>query len=570
MIEFDSLARLTPSAALNSRSVTSYPDTQIVDASNRPALYVLGDALAEPFKKITRLAARLLDAPVAGITLAHEDICWYRFRFGTETDIEMTCVTELDAAVLAMLQTVSSQNCEPEIRNLSESLVLADMAIRFYAGIPLLSGNGCRFGTLCILSTEHRELNKFDITTLADLAAIAVDEIELRLSGLSDGSESQGKLWLSSKQLAKPKEADGKRSTSREEFPHSEQVNEERYQSLVKLLSDWHWEQDERGRFKLIAEAGQTRTSARFSSYLGKTFREIEAMQLPEKAWRIFEQTTARHQPFQEIILQWKEEDEPLRFLSVSGQPIFSADGVFKGYRGVSKEVTEKIRFQEELARSNAALRELSEAQQSFREAERKRIAHELHDELAQLLASSRMELSLLQHDLKPASTTYARFDSVDRMIGSSIVSLRKLATDLRPSALDEGGLYYALRSLLKTFSENTRIEFHLITNEADLAMDESRSTTIFRLVEECLSNIDRHAQARKVVIQIHRSGNSLEIRVQDDGKGIRQEEMHKRKAFGLMDMRERVRKMKGKIDIKGCPGKGTRIAVSLPQFFPA
>jgi PAS domain S-box-containing protein len=565
MIEFESLARLSPSAAANSRSIASHPDTGTDAAANCPPYYVLGDALVEPFNKITRLAARLLDTPAAVISLAHGDIRWPQFRFGIEIDAESIREAELDVSTFSSLLS-----CEPQIRNLSEPLVVAERAIRFYAAMPLVSESGCRFGSLCVLGTEHRELNESEITTLADLAAIAVDEIELRLSGLSGSDQKRGALWGGSEKLASQKETGAKNVMPRTELPPLRQENEERYQSLVGLLSDWHWEQDEHGRFTLIAEAGQTRTGARFRPCIGKTFREIPAIQLPEREWRNFDQTIARHQPFQEIVLQWKESDEPLRYLSVSGQPMFSADGVFKGYRGVSREVTEKIRFQQELARSNAALRELSEAQQAFREAERKRIAHELHDELAQILATSRMELSLLQRDLKPASATHARFDNVDRMIGSSIVSLRKLATDLRPSALDEGGLYYALRSLLKAQSESTKIEFQLIANEADLAMDESRSTAIFRLVEECLTNIDKHAQAKKAVIQIHRSGNSMEIRVQDDGKGIRQDEIHKRKAFGLMDMRERVRKMKGKIDIKGCPGKGTRIAVSLPQFFPA
>jgi signal transduction histidine kinase len=569
MIEFDSLARLTPSSAANFRGVLPHPEALIDDASSRPELNSLADALADPFEKITRLAARLLEAPVAVINLTHEDISWYQFRIGMETGIEPINGMELDVSARSLLQTIASQTDRPETRNFSAPVLLAGVPIRFYAGVPLVSANGSSFGALCILGTEHRELNKFENTTLRELAAIAVDEIELRLASTPGCEERRGGMWAVSTELANQKEAHAKQVTRQVEFFQAAQESSERYQSLVELLSDWHWEQDAGGCFTLIAEAGQTRTSAQFWSYVGKTFREISALKLPEKEWRNLEQTIARHQPFQEIIFQWKEADQPLRYLSVTGQPIFSADGVFKGYRGVSREVTEKICFQEELARSNAALRELSEAQQVFREAERKRIAHELHDELAQLLATSRMELSLLQRDLKPASTTHERFDNVDRMIGSSIVSLRKLATDLRPSALDEGGLYYALRSLLKAFSENTGIECHLIANETDLSMDESRSTAIFRLVEECLTNIDRHAQAKKAVIQIHRSGNGMEIRVQDDGKGIRQEEMRKRKAFGLLDMRERVRKMKGKLDITGCPGKGTRIAVSFPQFFP-
>jgi signal transduction histidine kinase len=277
---------------------------------------------------------------------------------------------------------------------------------------------------------------------------------------------------------------------------------------------------------------------------------------------------TGRRQPFQEVVIEWRDAGDGQRYLSISGQPIFGSEGQFKGYRGVAKDVTDKIRFQEELARSNAALRELSEAQQAFREAERKRIARELHDELAQLLATSRMELCLLQRDLKPASATHQRLDTVDRIIGSSIISLRKLATDLRPSSLDEGELFYALRSMLKTVSENAGIECDLIASEADLVMDEVRGTAIFRLIEECITNVGRHANAKKAVIQLHRCSNAMEIRVQDDGRGIRQEEMQQMNAVGLIEMRERVRKMNGRLDIRGLPGKGTRIAVSLPHFF--
>ncbi|MGV3743514.1 MAG: ATP-binding protein [Burkholderiaceae bacterium] len=450
---------------------------------------------------------------------------------------------------------------KPDVRELDQPRMFGEHPVRFYVTVPLVGRNEARFGVLHLLGSDACRLDDFKMAALMDIAAIAADEIELHLYNLLardmhlPAARSRGKISVvrnSSRQSAKPR--------------RNSLDKEEGFQSLIGLLSDWHWEQDESGRFILIAETGQTRTPAQFRQYIGKTMRQIPGMQMAEPDWRSLDNAMARHQSFQEKVFQWQDANNVLRYLSVSGQPVFNAEGRFKGYRGVMKDVSEKIRIQKELARSNAALRELSEAQQAFREAERKRIARELHEELAQILASSRMELCLLQRDLQPASLSRQRLDVVDRMIGSSILSLRKLATDLRPSSLDEGGLYYAMRALLKTVSENAGIECRLLANETDLTMDEPLSTTIFRLVEECLNNIDRHANARKAVVRIYLSENSVEIRVQDDGRGIRREELHKTKAFGLMEMRERVQKMRGKIDIRGLQGKGTCVAISLPK----
>ncbi|MDQ9170348.1 histidine kinase [Oxalobacteraceae bacterium R-40] len=559
MIEFENLVRLAPSETTTPGDDASSLERITEDADELPALHALGNALTVPFEKIMRLAARLLDAPATLIFLEHADTVWYQSRFENGSGSEFGRNAELEGSALIPAQSFGTKNRKPDIRNFDEPIHLGDLQVRFYACVPIVNGSGRRFGSLCVLGSEHRELGEFEIATLTDLASIAVDEIELRVSGMPKPEIVPG---------TKREISPARNLALKKDFSHALRESEERYQSLLGLLSDWHWEYDENGCFTLIAKAGQTRSNAQFAQYIGKTFCEMPVKHMSEQDRKTFEQAILRHQPFQEVVFLWQDANEPAHYLSVSGQPIFGTDGTFKGYRGVSKDVTEKIRIHEELARANAALRDLSNAQQAFREAERKRIARELHDELAQLLASSRMELSLLQNDLKPAPSSHKRLDSVDRMIGSSIVSLRKLATDLRPSSLDEGGLYYALRTLLKTFSENAGIECHLVANEADLGMDETRSTAIFRLVEECLSNIEQHANARKAVIQIRRSGNSMELRVQDDGRGIRQDEIDKANGFGLMEMRERVRKMSGRINIKGLPGKGTRVAVSLPQFF--
>lgn len=564
MIEFENPARLALSTAAHSCEPQPFGEILLDRLPEIPAPHLASGLLTSPLEKVMRLAQRLFDVPGASIVLSHAGKMWQQSSFLFETEEASACKLEADVLALEESRSAVRQVQQPDVCNLEAPVLVGGLPAVFYAGVPLLGKDGYRFGTFCLFSSERRKFDDHEVSILTDLAAVATANLELQLSSLRTAQDNAAYLHILS--------AAGIRQESDPELHTktgaSVRNNDERYQSLIGLLSDWHWEQDEQGRFVLIAEAGQSRTPERFRQYIGKTFFEIPAIHIPDRERRRFNHMTGRQQPFQEIVFQWQDTKEQQRYLSISGQPIFSSKGGFRGYRGITKDVTDKIRFQEELARSNAALRELSEAQQAFRESERKRIARELHDELAQLLATSRMELCLLQRDLKPASSSHQRLDTVDRMIGSSIVSLRKLATDLRPSSLDEGELYYALRSMLKTVSENAGIECDLIASETDLVMDETRSTAIFRLIEECITNIGRHANARKAVVQIHRCGKAMAIRVQDDGRGIRQEEIQQMKALGLTEMRERVLKMNGRLAIKGLPGKGTRIAVTLPHFF--
>lgn len=564
MIDIDNPARSALSLETDPSEVEALSDSLIEPAPYIPASHVTASDLTEACETIMRLAQRLFEVPGSAIVLSHARGA--RQHVFADTGKKSNATLESDLCALDSARSSVRNTHIPDVCNFDKPVSVGGLRAVFYAGAPLIGKGGYRFGTLCLLGPECRRFGKHEVASLMDLAAVAATNLESQLPGALDSDENSGELQilpamdLRERSLPQARGQDGA----------MERQSDERYQSLLGLLSDWHWEQDESGRFILIAQAGKTKTPERFKQYIGKTFFEIPSIRMPDKERRKFNFMTSRQQPFQEVVLQWNDPEDRQRYLSISGQPIFNPEGRFSGYRGVTKDVTDKIHFQEELARSNAALRELSEAQQAFREAERKRIAHELHDELAQLLATSRMELCLLQRDLKPASSTHKRLDTLDRMIGSSIVSLRKLATDLRPSSLDEGELFYALRSLLKTVSENAGFECDLIASEADLVMDEARSTAIFRLIEECITNIGRHANAKKAVIQINRCGDAMEIRVQDDGRGIRREEMQHMKTVGLIEMRERVLKMNGKIDIKGLPGKGTRIAVSLPNFFDA
>jgi signal transduction histidine kinase len=219
--------------------------------------------------------------------------------------------------------------------------------------------------------------------------------------------------------------------------------------------------------------------------------------------------------------------------------------------------------YAEKLEQSHAQLRELSAALQTIREEERTHIARELHDDLGQLLATLRVDLNLLQQQTIDNTSAQQLLDSMDKLLLTAITSLRRIASNLRPRALDEGGLYFALESLRHEFSQRHGIASTLMADEEELILNDVYSTAIFRIVQEAMTNIARHAGAHSVQLLLRRSGRSLHLTIQDDGRGIAEQDMDKAESFGLIGMRERVWALHGDISIVS--DGGTRIAIRLP-----
>jgi PAS domain S-box-containing protein len=230
----------------------------------------------------------------------------------------------------------------------------------------------------------------------------------------------------------------------------------------------------------------------------------------------------------------------------------------------ILRDVTGRHQVQEKLSRSHAQLRQLSAALQTIREEERTHIARELHDDLGQLLASLRMDLALLQqHETDAPSARLIR--GMEQNLLTAITSLRRIATNLRPRALDEGGLFFALQGLRDDFVERYGIACMLYADEGELALDDAASTAIFRIVQEALTNIARHAGASNVTITLYRINGELLLTVRDDGRGIAAGDMEKAQSLGLVGMRERVWAMDGEITISSDEPPGTRIDIVLP-----
>lgn len=249
-----------------------------------------------------------------------------------------------------------------------------------------------------------------------------------------------------------------------------------------------------------------------------------------------------------------------------------SLSGIQEGELGVYtilvRDISARKQVHEQLARSFSQLRELSNALQTIREEERRHIARELHDDLGQLLATLRVDLTLAQQHADMTPALQKLLLRMDGLLVTAISSLRRIAGNLRPRALDEGGLYFALQKLRQDFLLRQVVHFDLLADEAELVLDDIRSTAVYRIVQEALTNIARHAEASHITIALHRIDSSLAITIQDDGKGIADRDLEKAASLGLLGMRERVWGLNGNIQIGADSDlAGTRIDILLPIY---
>ena len=238
--------------------------------------------------------------------------------------------------------------------------------------------------------------------------------------------------------------------------------------------------------------------------------------------------------------------------------------GALVSILSVGRDVSAMHAAEQRLKESHAQLRQLSTHREAMREEERKRIAREIHDELGQQLTALRMGLSLLRLQFgEGQSLLVERIQILMGRIDEIIQVVRNVATALRPSALDMG-LTSALEWLVSEFSKNTGIVCRLRAPAAKLDLDDERATAIFRVIQESLTNVARHAQASRVDIHLECSTEHVLIKVADNGKGFDPGQLPKG-TLGMLGMHERGHMLGGTVTIDSTPGQGACVQVCIP-----
>lgn len=227
---------------------------------------------------------------------------------------------------------------------------------------------------------------------------------------------------------------------------------------------------------------------------------------------------------------------------------------------------TERRHAEERLRESHEQLRALSVYLQSVREEERTRIAREVHDELGQALTGLKLDLALVSNRL-PRSQRLL-LDKLETMAGhidETIQSIRRIATELRPGILDDLGLIAALEWQANEFQSRTGIVCQVTSTLQDTQLDADLNTAFFRIFQETLTNIMRHANATRVEVNSTQEGGRFILTVRDNGRGILPGEARDRRSIGLLGMEERAALLGGEFEITGEPGRGTTVTVRIP-----
>jgi PAS domain S-box-containing protein len=256
-----------------------------------------------------------------------------------------------------------------------------------------------------------------------------------------------------------------------------------------------------------------------------------------------------------------------IRYIHEVVYPVTNEAGEVIERYGLAMDVTEHKRTADELQGSRDQLRALAARLQKVREEERTRVAREIHDELGQALTAIKIDLSALCREL-PADRKQ-RSQSVLQQVDETIQSVRRISTELRPAILDAAGLVAAVEWAAEEFAARTGTKCQLDLPQEDIVIDPEHATALFRIFQETLTNVARHAGATAVDVRLVRENGILILEVRDNGKGIREEQLSASSSLGILGMRERALLLGGELTIVSALGQGTIVRVRIPATHP-
>jgi PAS domain S-box-containing protein len=298
-----------------------------------------------------------------------------------------------------------------------------------------------------------------------------------------------------------------------------------------------------------------------------KTYREVIAGVCPgerpllEEAFRV---ALLDHKMFAIDLCIVHPTDGRQLFACLRGEVVVDGQGKAERIHGTLQDITERKQTELALIESRQLLRELSMHQKTLLEDERKHIAREIHDELGQRLTALKMDISLLRLGYGKDPLLLEKLEEMRVLAEGTISVVRHIASDLRPSALDLG-LVPAIEWLAQDLESHSDICCRLDFDSEEISMNDAHATAVFRVVQESLTNVARHAKASEVVIVLRLRHGLLHLQIQDDGCGFDPTAVNQSRGFGLFGMRERTLGLGGKLRIDSGADRGTTVSFEFP-----
>ena len=259
----------------------------------------------------------------------------------------------------------------------------------------------------------------------------------------------------------------------------------------------------------------------------------------------------------------WIEEWKDIKWINLRATPRALPAGSVQ-WEGIMTNITQSKLEEAEIKRSRAQLAELSAHVESVKEQERTRIAREIHDDLGGNLTAIKMSLALLARRLPPDPQLHDKTAYLDSLVDRTIESVHRISGDLRPSILDFG-LVAAIEWQAKEFERQTGLPCSVESNRKDIRLHPDQATALFRIVQEALTNISKHAQATQASVALVRGTRNVRLEITDDGIGIANADRLKPKSFGIRGMVERASALGGTLSVASGPDGGSVVSVRVP-----
>jgi len=345
--------------------------------------------------------------------------------------------------------------------------------------------------------------------------------------------------------------------------------SEDRIRLFIDTIPTMAWSVQRDGTVDYLNQRWLDYSGLSFREYIAEPTRPIHPEDIPRvlEKWRA---SMASGEPY-EVEMRLRRADGEYRWFLVRTAPLRDEEGNIVKWFGCSFDIEDRKRAEQMLLVSHGQLRALSARLQSVREEEATRISREIHDDLGQKLTGLKLDLQWLECRLEQIAEQGLRTELEDKIISASnladetMVTVQRIAADLRPAILDSLGLISALRYAASQFESRTGIGVKLKLPSAELNLDPAVATAVYRIFQEILTNLARHAQATEAKVSADARNNILRLVVEDNGKGCLSGELRSPKSLGLLGMKERAALLNGNLKIESTPGRGTTALLEVP-----
>lgn len=511
------------------------------------------------FDRITRLAARVMSAPIALINFVDHSRLLFKSKYGLPHSWDNVSEIPLAGSLCRHILETRGPLILSDSRNYESDGTcdeFTNLQTAAYAGLPLTTSDGHLLGTFCVLDYKVRDWTDDEISALNDLAQATVSEIELRaarhlqaLYARDLALQNDHNVTLLERQHRTEERLMrlGFDETARERA----ETARRQIESILEGITDGFFALDPSMRFtyingraeKLLHRSRGELIDTRLTDHptpadLVDRLRAVQESKAPSA----FEFNDELHGTFFEI----------LAYPSPTGISVYFHD------------VTERKKTVDEIERRSNELQALSRRLVEVQETERGQIARELHDEVGQILTGLKLTLSAARR--LPDAAKDAQLDQAQKLVNELIGHVRDLSLDLRPAMLDDLGLLPALLWHFERYTSQTGVEVTFRQADIQGRFNQAVETAAYRIVQEALTNVARYSQVKEATVSVYNMGDELHIEVHDSGVGFEPEKAVRAGASnGLTGMRERVNLLRGVFNMTSSPGAGATIRARIP-----